>query len=714
MSSRYNVLKNERLSLLGRGANQHEHLGLAFETMAPVLGIYFRALAGRNVALLPYGNDQDPKQYPDTNTTVRLPARISRFPDNLDNFAWYKVALTHRAAHYEGGTFGFSFWRPAAHYERLRPQTLGELQPFEHESDLELFFRLFAQRALAIEIFTVLEDLRLDAWAKHRYPGLRPAFEEIEKDALAERPVLQTLRPRDALAEVMVRLSLNSNETFEVPVLLHDFVRRLVRVVAPLRTVAATAEDTAEAALRAYSLITRMPNLAADYGEATHVDLAAPCPPHPWPTAWPEPERTHLEGDEVMETAIQPVSYRDRLGSRYAFYRGAGPLDQQAIYRFTNDGNARRAAMTLPTSDTPADAEVRPAGPPEPLPHDHHDHFGEDPQHHEKGELHSHETSWYIYPEWDHVKGDYRRNWCCVRESQLDAAESARFYMETLQVYGGLVPEIRRQFERLSNEGLRKVRRTLYGDELDLDACVEAMIDLKAGITPSDHVYVSREPVARDVALALLLDMSASTADHVEPSSSGDAYRATTRRLHGKSYRTILDIEKESVVLLMAALERLGDSYGIYCFSGTGREDVKFKVLKGMNEPLSERVAARIENIKPIHTTRMGAAVRHAVRKLHSQEAKTKVLLLVSDGRPFDLDYGQEYGDNAEIDYAVHDTRQALQEAQRVGVEPFILTIDQNGADYLRVMCEDLNYEILTDVNLLPARLLALYRTLTA
>jgi nitric oxide reductase NorD protein len=695
---------------------------MAFETMAPVLGLYFRALAGRNVALLPYGNDQDPKQYPDTKTTVRLPARVNKFSVNSDNFAWYKVALTHRAAHYEGGTFDFCFWRQAKQFERLRPENRDELPRYEFESDLELFFRLFAQRTLALDVFTVLEDLRLDEWSKRRYPGLRASFEVIQKSALRERPALSALRPRDALAEVMVRFSLNSAEEIKLPSLLHEPVRQMAEIMRALCLATATVEDSAEAAMRAYSLLTRMPNLDADYGRYLPVDLLASPAPWQWPKVWPEPEKTHLEGDDVLETTLQPVSFRDSLGTRYTFYRGAGPLDQEAIYRFTHEANedgTDNPTTTLPMTDNSINNETRPEGPPRPMPHDHHDHFAEDQQHHEQGELHSHELSWYVYPEWDYVAGDYRRNWCCVRETVLDSAVSARFYSETLQVYGNLVPEIRRQFERLSHEGLRKVRRTLYGDEFDLDAGIEALVDLRAGVTPSDHVYISREPVARDVLLALLLDMSSSTADHVESQRSEnqlavDLHIAASKRLHGKSYRTILDIEKESVALLMAALERIGDIYGIYCFSGTGREDVKFLVLKEMDEKLSDRVAARIENIKPIHTTRMGPAIRHTVRKLQAQEAKTKVLMLVSDGRPFDLDYGQEYGENAEIDYAVHDTRQALQEAQQLGIKPFILTVDQDSSDYLRTMCGDLHYEVLNDVNLLPARLLTLYRRLTS
>jgi nitric oxide reductase activation protein len=129
---------------------------------------------------------------------------------------------------------------------------------------------------------------------------------------------------------------------------------------------------------------------------------------------------------------------------------------------------------------------------------------------------------------------------------------------------------------------------------------------------------------------------------------------------------------------------------------------------------LSDRIAARIDNIRPLHTTRMGPAIRHTIRKLRGQEARTKLLMLISDGRPFDLDYGQQYGDGAEVEYAIQDTRKALNEARDAGITPFVLTIDPHGNDYLRAMCEGIDYEVLEDINQLPERLLMLYRGLTA
>ena len=690
-----------------RDDDEHRHPGQSLEGVAPVLGLYYRALSGRNAALVPYGDQNDPQQYPDTHTTIRLPERMFRFVWGNGNFLWYKVALTHRAAHYDGGTFSFGFLRPAAHFTALRPLSLDGMQRHEHESDLETFFSLFAQRQLAAEVFTVMEDLRLDEWSKRRYPGLLDAYQKIQRAALHDRPSLTGLGPRNELAEVMVRISLASQGPFELPALLHEPVRRLMQIMQPLCRQDACVEDSAEAAMRAYCLIVGLPNMEADYGLNLPVDLALPMSEPQWPTVWPEPEKTRLEGDEVLTTVMAPVSYRDQLGSRYTYYKGAGPLDQQAIYRFTQaDAPATASAPELP-------GEERPKPPDEPMEHDHHDHFGADEVHKHGGELHSHELFSFVYPEWDHVAVAYKRNWCCVKESRIDPAPSARYFDETLRAYGRLLPYIQHQFEHIAREGLRKVKRMTDGDDLDLDAAIESLIDMRVGLSPSDQVYTSRQKMARDVVVAFLVDKSSSTAEHVEP--SGDTMLSMAgRNVHGRNYRTILDLEKETTALLMASLERIGDTYGIYFFSGSGREDVKFHVLKDFEERLSDRVAARIDNIKPLHTTRMGPAIRHTVRKLRWQESRTKLLMLISDGRPFDLDYGQQYGEGAEVDYAINDTRQALNEARQAGITPFVLTIDPQGNDYLRTMCDGIDYEVLDDINQLPARLLALYRTLTA
>ncbi len=556
--------------------------------------------------------------------------------------------------------------------------------------------------------------MRIDEWAKRRYAGLAKKVETVQRNALNERAEFIARRsPRDALAEILIQASLGARTFPPVPKLLHDPARRALAICEIVAREGARVEDSAEATMRAYRLIAGLPNLAADYGTASIVAPAqAGAQLDPGlrrdDGEWPEPERNRLEGEEVMHTLFEPVAYRDRLGSRITLYKPAGPLDQQAIYRFTEArdgaGAAARPVMT--------DADTRPEPPPEPIPHDHHDHYPGEDAGHETGELHSHERQSYIYPEWDHVAQAHRRAWCRVRETRLDPGPSARFFEETLRAYGSLVPGVRRELERLAYEGLRRVHRLPRGEEIDLDAAIEARVDARAGLAPDGNVYVSREPQARDVTFALLVDVSSSTAEHAKDAAPG-AMAAALAKVHGRAYRTILDLEKEALVLLMASLERIGDTYGIYCFSGTGREDVKFQVLKDLDEPLSDTVATRFDGVRPLHTTRMGAAIRHATRKLRGHESKTKLLMLLSDGRPFDLDYGQEYGDGAEVAYAQNDTRQALLEAERYGVRPFVLTIDPHGNDYLREMCDGIGYEVLEDVAELPLRLVKLYRGLT-
>jgi hypothetical protein len=693
-----------------RGDNEHAHPGRTLEAVAPVLGLYYRAVSGRNAAILADGSERDPERYPDTHTTIRLPARVARFAVGSANFDWYKVAFTHRAAHYTAGTFAYSDSLEAAHFARLRPAPAAGPGPDAPRSDLEHFFALFSLRELAIETFCVIEALRIDEWAKRRYPGLAKKYRLVQRNALMERAEYLSRRsPRDALAEVLIQRSLGAEAPPQVPAVMHDPARRMLAVCAAIAAEGARVEDSAEATLRVYSLIARLPNLEADYGPATPIDLSVTPPDGAWPAEWPEAERNKLEGEEIMHTRFDPVAYRDRLGSRITLYKAAGPLDQQSIYRFTQaDTRGDEPARTV-TSD--ADRDERPAPPPEPIEHDHHDHFPGEDDAHERGELHSHERHSYIHPEWDHVAQEYKRAWCRVRESRLEPSPSARFFAETLRAYGSLVPAIRAQLERMTYEGLKRVHGLPFGDEIDLDAAIEARVDRRAGLAPGEGLYVARRAQGRDVTLALLVDVSSSTAEQID--DSGDpAMRAALARIHGRNYRTILDVEKEAVALLMASLERVGDTYGIYCFSGTGRQDVKFQVLKDFDEPLGDTVVARFDRLRPLHATRMGAAIRHATRKLRSHESKTKLLVLLSDGRPFDLDYGQQYGDGAEVEYAIHDTRQALNEARERGVKPFVLTIDPQGNDYLRAMCDGLGYEVLTQVNELPLRLVSLYRSL--
>ena len=174
--------------------------------------------------------------------------------------------------------------------------------------------------------------------------------------------------------------------------------------------------------------------------------------------------------------------------------------------------------------------------------------------------------------------------------------------------------------------------------------------------------------------------------------------------------RRIIDILRESVLLMATALEGLGDRYGVYGFSGYGRDCVEFYVAKEFDQPFDGEVLDAIAAMKPKRSTRMGPAVRHAAAKLDASGSAMKVLMIVSDGFPQDHDYGPDRGQH---EYGVQDTARALIEAQGQGIETFCVTVDRSGNDYLRRMCPDHRYMVIDETAELPDALQKAYRQLT-
>src|SRR5439155_6048178 len=206
----------------------------------------------------------------------------------------------------------------------------------------------------------------------------------------------------------------------------------------------------------------------------------------------------------------------------------------------------------------------------------------------------------FFYDEWDHLIGDYRSRWCRLTEVGL-AGDAGEFFGRTLADYARLLPEVRRQFQRIRPEMYRSIRGLEDGEDFDLNATIDARIDVRARRAPSTRLYRSRVRETRDVATLFLLDMSASTD---EPLSPGNANTRPVKR--------IIDTLKEALVVMTEALDELGDAYAIHGFSGQGRANVEFYLVKGFSERLGPAVKARIGGIAPKRSTRMGAALRHA------------------------------------------------------------------------------------------------------
>jgi len=306
------------------------------------------------------------------------------------------------------------------------------------------------------------------------------------------------------------------------------------------------------------------------------------------------------------------------------------------------------------------------------------------------------------YDEWDYTRGGYKPDWARVREFTLRPSSGA-FVRETLGRHYGLVASLKRYFALLRPDRFRRFRCQEDGDQVDLDAMVEAWVNNKRGVMVTGGFYTRIDKRVRDVAVAFLIDLSNSTDQLLD------------------SGKTILDVEKESVVIMAEALEVLGDQYAIYGFNSEGRDRVNFYVVKEFGEARGEVTKQRFGGLKSGGQTRLGAAVRHAAGKLEGVEASVRLLILLSDGRPYDFDYcaEQESGDfkawlqRDELLYAQEDSRLAISEAKMKLITPFCITVDRKGKEYLEKIMGSVGYIVIDDIELLPVKLPELYKKLT-
>ena len=739
---------------------------IEFSRIKDVMEMYCRALAGTDIKLstsdelaeknIGWVSNENPTT---EGSTVYVPSQESRYLTKDENFLLYKVISTHQIAHIEFGSFRFKYDIPSTMFDDLRPsislqvdsklssaqQHAGD-EPKVWITDMQRFFDIFEQRHLALDIFTIVEDSRLDAVVADEYAGIKNGYLKIQKDSLVGRRDIKKLPVQEALVEFLVRISLGQRSLLEVPKKHKKEAMEIASLARKVSVSHAIVEDAAEATLRIYSIICSIDNNSLAEDEWDELEI-------------PESEAEDIDVDEqqvlqdLLEkleastgnqddyTPTQEVDYRGdfkpELTQMMTELRsqsketGSGEDTGQLTQEMIEDMLKSSAELELDSEEADiedassrfADNMFKEAGvnssqKPSETGQGSIAHIEESPN-----AINDDQPETFLYDEWDFRADDYKPNWCLVRQKTMPEGDPS-YFVDTLNSYGPLATEIKRQFEMLLPEMFRKVRKLDDGEEIDIDDVIEAVVDIKTGASPSEKLYWKRNKVQRDVAVVFLLDTSASTAEAIEEakSSSGEwdaptdpvEYMVWLRTRRGQnlrnSYKRIIDVEKEAIVLLIHALEAIGDVYGIYGFSGYGRENVEFYTIKDINEKFSDRVQRRIDRVAPLHATRMGPAIRHATTKLDSHEARTKLLFLISDGRPQDRGYSRE---GVEKEYAVHDTRMALDEARDKNINAFCLTVDRSGHDYLKTMCADMGYEVLDDIHTLPNRLLYLYRRLT-
>lgn len=618
--------------------------------------------------------------------TIFVPATLD-YPDS----AAYRVLVLQQLGQQEFGTFDFT----VSVAKEIIPQfaTLATPEAALRESDFEFFYRHVEHPRVLQRLFTCCERARIAACVVARYPGSKRHVEAYRKHlrSTLQMPPLETL---SQLLEAFDRYADGLLADGDTASALFEYGKSELQGAAHP---AATVYDTAGAALHIYDHWMQqlaMPLVTLD-SDAEHDDETSG-----WLQREARLEDWEAELKELNTTlAVEMLEGSDVIAGNAENLQDGElrppDVDIKAL-KNEHDNLARRLDMER--------SAIRDAlGPVRPL------------------------ARSYRYDEWDYTQHRYLRHWCRLYEEKLPSVVQAS-RAEFQRVVDANAPGVLRQLEQIKPLGYRRVSRVVDGDELDFNALIEARLDMRAGRSPDERVYSRKERIHRDVCAAFLVDLSASTDDPIEPPEPApaieppqdgavnlrdpyddDVYNLAHDLSAESGRRRIIDVQRESMLVMSAVLEQLGDSYGIYGFSGYGRDCVEFFVVKEPDQSFTQATLDAIASMSPKRSTRMGPAIRHATRKLLASGNALKLLIILSDGFPQDCDYGPTRGDH---EYGLQDTAKALQEAQVKGVESFCVTVDKSGHDYLKRMCPESRYLVIEEIEDLPQALSKVYQTL--
>jgi hypothetical protein len=639
--------------------------GVSLESVQHLLRLYVEGLTGRAVEIAPLAAVPVESRIGD-GRTIHLPSAVVEFGDEELDFRLYKVLAAHAAGQIEFGTYEqgtddlraaykslAALYEPANQDERAAFADDGyvpQVDNLRRERAAQInnlrygdVLQLFPIPALARRIFGTLENGRIDRQMRRRYRGLNRDLDLIRAHLRGRRPNIVDLPAAMVPFELLFQITMLGGALEDAREFYRQVVSELETVVAEyLGESSATVADTLMATSRVYELFQ---SIAMEDSEQ---QIEVP---------------DELDQEDASKLAQEMMSQRERD-------RQPQRRDARELFNAWNT-EAEGEFDELDGSEAWSEGETPEQGL-------------------EEGEVA------FNYDEWDRELTDHRVAWCRVIEKKVKRGNRA-FVDDTRERYRGVVSSIRHQFQLMKPENLTKIANEIDGEDYDLNAVVDFFIDRRADGQQSERIYTKRLRRRRDVAVSFLLDQSSSTARTIGRHPL-QPYTHPGRR--------IIEIEKEGLVLMSEALEAVGDVYAINGFTSEGRRNVKFYVLKDFNEQYSDEVMRRIGGITYQNNTRLGAAIRHATAKLERQEARTRLLIVLSDGRPYDHDYG-------DARYAREDTREALVNAKTRGITPFCITIDRESESELRDLYGEIGYTIIDDVLTLPERLPGIYRRLT-
>ncbi len=639
-----------------------ESNGVRLSEIGEVVALYYKMFTGRPCRFAS-GNDRIGLFWEDV---AALPEEWSGFAEASQNREWYLIAATHRAAHLEFHTFDLPIPTVLAErFKSLAPLSVRDSLRVKTSRDvLELVAGKDSRRSGLFAVVRVLEDFRVDRRLGRRYPGVEGPLSMIQRWESAHlAAVREPLPPRSKFARLIAETSLADLDVqAKFPEILRGPVAALAAVKERLESDNSSVLDSVVSGVRLWSELLRLPNMAGVYESISLADIQSVDFARELLVSNPEEMRLedvpHLEGSEVLVVEIPEALYRDDLSVGATSGTFGLPLADALLVFEGLSGTGSPISLDEDDLRAAAEEDREPLPwetPPEPLPHEHVHDEGE-PFHFEHGALKRRDAADFLYPEWDCYRASYRSDWVRVHETEAAGAfkPSSRVLGEaSVRAYGAICRKLRAQLESIFPSGLSRVAGFSWGEEINLDAGVQMLVDKRSGGIVDDRVYEVQIHDRRDVAAALLMDISCSTAERKEPlnqfveDSAGGWVQpelswseSRSPAVTAKGYRTLLDIEIEMAAVISSVMEQIGDSFGLFAFSGSSRSEVVFQTLKEFEDRLGPAAYRRLDSLRPIHSTRIGAAVRHAARKLSRLEVGTKLLILLSDGRPFDVDYG--------------------------------------------------------------------------
>lgn len=294
----------------------------------------------------------------------------------------------------------------------------------------------------------------------------------------------------------------------------------------------------------------------------------------------------------------------------------------------------------------------------------------------------------FLYPEWDYQSQQERPAWSTLFEKPAEPGDSSDIDDIALQ-HRHIIGQMRYLLDAMHPQGVMRLRRLEEGDEIDLNPAIDSLLNLRAGVEPSTRIMMRNTRKDRDIAVMALLDLS----------------QSTNNRVTGHDH-TVLDLTRQATVLLAEAIQRVGDPFAIHGFCSNGRHDVAYYRFKDFGQEYDKAAKARLAGMSGQLSTRMGTAIRHATRHLKHRPSHKKLLLIITDGEPADIDV-------RDPKYLQLDTKKAVEEARSAGIIPYCISLDPCADQYVSHIFGLRNYMVVDHVERLPDRLPLLYAAIT-